>query len=231
MFVLFLLISTSGQTEPKFTIFRAVLFMALGLIVFWILIGGKLMYKYRDSIKAAVLKIPIQWQVKFVLFCTLLAMLEEAITTAMTNMAPLWGLEIGQAYITVSANYWQVVLGNSVIMFVPAFIAFAILLRRYDFSPNQIFLLFGLMGTLIETVAGGPSHLLEIGMWMFVYGLMVYLPAYTLPQRNNLKPVRFYHFILPFLLYPICLVLWAPIIAIIKALWPNIEYKFPPMQI
>ena len=49
--------------------------------------------------------------VKFVLGCCGLPwlLLEEAITTLMTNCAPFLGVSIGQAYITASANYFDVV--------------------------------------------------------------------------------------------------------------------------
>lgn len=54
------------------------------------------------------------WKKKFVVFATVLALIEEAITTTMTNLAPLFGVEIGEAYITASTNYVDVVLFHSV---------------------------------------------------------------------------------------------------------------------
>ena len=42
-------------------------------------------------------------------------------------------------------------------------------------------------GTLnLEDLAG-------IGMWVFVYGLMVYLPALTVPGDRETQAVRWYH--------------------------------------
>ena len=225
-FATLLFLGTSGKNPKDHAVFG----MILGLIILWVFVGGWLMKTFKDSIRTLILKIPLRWGTKFVLFCTFLALVEEAIATAMTNTAPWYGLKIGEAFITVSSNYFQVVLGNSVIIFIPAFIALAILLKRYNFSPNQIFLTFGIMGTCLEVVLAGPQHFLEIGMWMFIYGLMVYLPAYSLPERPNLKPVRFYHFILPFLLYPLCLILFIPVIAGIKLAIPNIDYRFPAFE-
>ena len=47
--------------------------------------------------------------------CILLAMLEEVVTTSMTNCAPLFGVKIGEAYITASSNYFDVILRHSVV--------------------------------------------------------------------------------------------------------------------
>ncbi len=213
------------------SVLHAVFGMALGLYVLWIIIGGLLMNKNKGKIKEWVLKIHLNWQLKFVLFCTFLALLEEAITTGMTNLAPIFGVPIGQAYITASANYLDVVLGHSVILFVPIFIAWAYLLSKYDFNPNQVFLLFGLMGTFLEIILGGPQHILEIGMWMFVYGLMVYLPAYCLPTDRKLKPLHFYHYLLPFIFAVIFQIILIPVVPLIKHIRPSVNQSFLPMGI
>jgi hypothetical protein len=63
--------------------------------------------------------------VLFVVMATLLALV-EAITTGMTNLAPM-------------------------------FVAWAATLRRVDFRPNAVFLLFGLTGTLAEAGFGSRS--------------------------------------------------------------------------
>ena len=57
-----------------------------------------------------------------VLLCIAFAMLEEAVTTGLTNMAPLLGGVTDAARITASKNYFVVVFTNSVIVFVPLFI-------------------------------------------------------------------------------------------------------------
>lgn len=187
------------------------------------------MWKYRDPIRNFILKIPLSWKTKFVVFCTLLALLEEGIATIMTNLAPIFGVVVGEAYITLTGNYLDLVLGHSVIMLVPIFIAWAFLLGRYDFKPNQVFLLFGFTGVLIEMIFGGPQHILEAGMWVLVYGLMVYLPAYCLPERKVIPP-RLYHYVLPFICAVIFQVMLVPIVPIIKHLRPSVLQIFPPMQ-
>ncbi len=144
----------------------------------------------------------------------------------LTNAAPLFGLRIGDAYITASANYWDVVLGHSVIIFVPMFIAWAWLLGRYRFTPNQVFLLFGLTGTLAEA-SYGPQHLLEIGMWMFVYGLMVYLPAYIVPQDRKARTVRPWHYPLAVAAPFLFLILLLPVVPLLRLLRPSIQNSFP----
>jgi hypothetical protein len=114
---------------------RAVLGMGWGLITFWILVGGTLMYRFRDPICSTAQRIPLDWRLKFVGFATLLALLEEAVTTTMTNLAPLFGVEVGQAYITASTNYLDGVCLHSVVVFVPIFVGWSIILWRYDFRP------------------------------------------------------------------------------------------------
>jgi hypothetical protein len=102
---------------------RAVLLMAWGLILFWVADCGLAMWYWRGLWDRLAAKVRMPWMLKFVLGCTLLALLEEAITTLMTNCAPVFGVAIGQAYITASANYGDVVVYHSVVVFVPFFVA------------------------------------------------------------------------------------------------------------
>jgi hypothetical protein len=219
--------------------------MGLGLVLLWIAFCGGLMVRFRDPIVAYVSSIKLKWQVRFVLFCTLFAMTEEAITTLMTNTAPLYGLKIGQAYITAGSNYIDVILLHGVSLFVSFFVGWAVILTRYRFSPFAVFILFGITGTLIETVFGGPLHILEYGMWAFVYGLMIWLPAYTVPRdyaaqdapqdhypRANLQPPynpRWYHYPLA-VFVPMLFVFLFPLLGVISLFFPHHpQFHFPPM--
>ncbi len=116
---------------------HAVMRMAGGLAVLWIVIGGTTTFKVRDWVKPIVHGILWGRKKKFVLFATVLALIEEAITTTMTNLAPVFGVEIGEAYITASTNYLDVVLFHSVIVFIPMVVCWAFLLSKYDFSPTE----------------------------------------------------------------------------------------------
>jgi len=169
--------------------------MTMGLIVVWICIGGGLMYRFRDTIRSHVQKIPLDWRVKFVLVATLLACLEEMVTVSLTNMAPLFGAKVGEAFITASTNYFDVIFLHSVIVFIPLFIAWAFILQRYDFKPFSVFLLFGIMGTMGESTIIGPTAFIGFPMWLFVYGLMVYLPAYSIPENRGARKVLWYHYL------------------------------------
>jgi len=202
---------------------RAVVGMAWGLILLWIVLGGTLARVYRDNVRRFVTRVPMGWKTKFVLFATVLALVEEAITTTMTNLAPIFGVRVGEAYITASANYLDVVLGHSVIVFVPMFIGWAWLLRRYDFRPGTVMLLFGLTGTLAEAGAFGLQHLAEVGLWVFVYGLMVYLPAYAVPMDRGARRPRPWHYILAVFL-PFLFVI--PVAAVVGYLHP-VKIHFP----
>jgi hypothetical protein len=187
------------------------------------------MYVFRDSIRAIWLKVPLDWRIKFFLMATFLALLEEAITTTMTNMAPLLGVPMGKAYITASANYIDVVCFHSVVMFIPMFVAWACILSRYKFSPFAVFVLFGITGTMAEASLG-PAHLLEFGLWIFVYGLMVWLPAYCIPAGQATHEVRWWHYplavVVPFLFEVI-----VPTGLIIKIIdYSHPVMHFPPLQ-
>ena len=205
---------------------RALILMADGLAVFWILIGGSLSYRFRDPAAALIRRLPWGWPARFIFCATAMALLEEAVTTTMTNLAPFFGVPIGQAYITASTNYLDVVLGHSVIAFVPMFAAWAWLLSRYDFRPAEVFLLFGLTGTLSEAITFGPQNLGMAGFWVCVYGPMVWLPAYALPTRPSARRPRAWHYLLALILPIFCAM---PVALIVMWLHP-FSTHFPPME-
>jgi hypothetical protein len=204
---------------------RAVLCMAWGLILFWCIGGGLIALIWKNRIRSYVQGIKLNWAVTFVLFCTGMALLEEAVTVTMTNMAPVFGVEVGKAYITASANYLDVVCLHSVVVFVPMFICWAVLLRRIDYSPMEVMFLFGLTGTLAEMSFSGLQALASVGFWMYVYGLMIYLPAYSLPERPSLIRPRWWHYPLAIFLPFVCVI---PVAGFISIIHP-IKIHFPPM--
>lgn len=208
---------------------RAVIGMGTGLVAFWCVLGGALTWRYRDVVRQAVQRLRWPWPVTFVLFATLLACIEEAITTSMTNMAPLFGVPMGTAYITASANFLDVIARHSVVVFVPMFIAWAWLLSRYAFSPFWVFVLFGITGTLAEASFGGQHQLGAFAMWIFVYGLMVYLPAYSIASRTRpaVSP-RWFHAILAIFLPIIAGGMMALLLKLLDPTHPDIH--FPPLQ-
>jgi hypothetical protein len=204
---------------------RATIGMGWGLILFWIGGCGLTMWRWRDLSCRLAARLRLPWMLKFVLGCTGLALTEEAITTLMTNCAPLFGMRLGQAYITASANYFDVVLYHSVVVFVPMFIGWAVLLRWWKFSPFAVFVLFGITGLLAETLTFGPQHLAEFTLWIFVYGLMVWLPAHWAPADRPAREPRWWAYplaaVLPFLFLPLMAVL-AP--------WIWLTPKHPPIH-
>lgn len=208
---------------------RAVLCMAWGLILLWIAGCGLAMWRWRDLWNGFAAKVRWPWMLKFILGCTFLALLEEAITTSMTNCAPLFGVEVGEAYITASANYFDVVLYHSVVVFVPMFIGWSVMLRWWKFSPFAVFLLFGVTGLLCETGSFGVQNLGNPGFWIFVYGLMVWLPTHWAPPDRPARPPRWWAYplavVLPFFFLPLVLVI-APWIWL-TAKHPDIH--FPPI--
>ena len=185
---------------------RAIALMGFSLVLIWCLGFGLLSYTQRDRFKRFFQAIRLPWQVKFVAFAIGLAMLEEVVTVALTNAAPLFGSELGEAMITASTNYFEVVFLNSVWpVFVPWILAWAVLLSRYDFPANHVFLAFGLLGSIAETQFGISA--LISGFWFFVYGLMVYLPAYSLPPRETVT-LRWWHYLYTLLLPFLFMIPW-----------------------
>lgn len=201
--------------------------MATGLSVLWIGGCGLLSLWGRDAIRRFTCRAPLPPPLTFFLFATLLALVEEAVATLMTNCAPLFGVRVGEAYVTASANYFDVILFHSVVVFLPQFAAWAWLLGRYDFSPFAVFVLFGLTGWLNETLFAGPQ-ILALAQWILIYGLMTYLPAYCYPARPGRTRVRWRH-------YPLAVVLpilaAMPVVALLLGViapgHPSIH--FPPM--
>ena len=205
----------SGKTKD-----RAIILMADGLILCWIIIGGSLTPMLRRKLVPRLAAIPIGWRLRFVLLCTAMALIEEVITTTMTNLAPLFGATPEEAHITASTNYFTVVCFHSVVVFVPMFFAWALMLSRWAFSPLKVLLLFGFTGSLAE--AGiNPTSLIG-GFWVFVYGLMVYLPACTVPVDRPAKPPRWWHYPLAVVLPFPFVVLAAPFILLRE--WLGIQF-------
>jgi hypothetical protein len=209
----------------KNPVHRAVLGMAWGLILLWIVGCGLAMWRWRDAVDRLAAAVRLPWMLKFILGCTALALVEEAVTTCMTNCAPLFGVNLGQAYITSSTSYLDVVAYHSVVSFVSLFIAWAVMLRWWDFSSFSVFLLFGITGTLCETISFGPQNLANLGLWSLVYGLMIWLPARWVPPDRGAKPPRWWAYplavVLPFFFLPLCY-LYAP--------WLWLTPKHPPIH-
>ena len=203
---------------------HAVIGMAAGLVLLWVAGCGSLMYLGRDRARALAARIPLDWRATFWLFATALALLEEAIATAMTNLAPRFGVPVGHAYITASTNYLDVVAFHSVVAFVSLFAGWAWLLSRYAFSPFAAFVLFGLLGTAAE---GQP---LAAGQWVFVYGLMVYLPAYCVPADRGARRPRWWHYPLA-VAAPAAFLGLVPVALLVHLLAPHHpDVHFPPLR-
>jgi hypothetical protein len=186
------LVGIAAEGRKRYPGFEgAIMLMAATLGLSWNLIGGAAMYLARHSARALARKSPLGRGATFVLSATTLALLEEGITTTLTNLAPAFGSS--QAFITASRNYLEVVLWHSVIVIAPMFAVWAWLLARRQFSPSAVFLLFGINGVLAELLIGGPA-LLMAPFWIFIYGLMIFLPAYSFPSATDTPKPRWYHY-------------------------------------
>jgi len=200
---------------------RAIFLMADGMILLWIIVGGSLTPMLRRRLVPRIAAIPIDWRVRFVLFCTAMALIEEVITTTMTNLAPLFGTTPEEAHITASTNYFKVVCFHSVVVFVPMFIAWALMLSRWNFTPLRVLLLFGITGSIAEA-SMNPTSLIG-GFWVFVYGLMVYLPACTVPQERGARAPRWWCYPLAVFL-PFLGVIPGGLVATLLRKWLDVQF-------
>ena len=209
---------------------RAMLGMAWGLILFWIVGCGFAMWRWKELWCELASKIRLSWPLKFVVGCILLAMLEEMVTTSMTNCAPLFGVKVGEAYITSSSNYFDVILRHSVVVFVPMFIGWAVLLKYWRFSPFEVFLLWGVTGTFLEFAYSGYQGLPNFPFWILVYGPMVWLPAHFVAATRPAKPPKWWSYPLAVVLPP----LFLPLNVVLAPwLWfggKHPDIHFPPIS-
>ena len=204
----------------------AIMLMAAALALVWNVMGGAIMLLARKPARVLLSRSRLSSGATFVLFATLLALLEEGVTTTLTNLAPVFGS--GQAFITASRNYLEVVVWHSVIVIAPMFMVWSWLLARLRFSPASVFLLFGFNGVLAELLIGGPA-LVMAPFWVFVYGLMIYLPAYSFPTKAETPAPRWFH-------YPAaigaCLLASAAVALLVNLVSPHLPHfgatlKFP----
>lgn len=208
--VIFLSLFTVGLASER--IGRALAGMVWGLNILWVGVGGLTFYVLRAQLARLLQKLPGGWKTQFVLGATMFALIEEMVSVGMTNLAPFFGARVGEVYITASANYFDVVLFHSVIMFVPFFIGTAFLMKRYDFRPFSVFLLFGILGTFLEAMfAHNILFLFAFPQWIFVYGLMVFIPACAVPLDRGARPVRWWHY---FIAIPYVFLIGLPLAAV-----------------
>ena len=154
------------------------------LIFFWVFLCGSLMYFLRNTFTKYYSRIRLPIWIKFTVFSTTFALIEEAIAVSINN----YFYQSGVHGLTASTNYWEVISKHSIIALLPVFLIFSFYIQKFKPSPYKAFLYFGVIGTLAETTIGGFLSLLQFGMWIFVYGLMIYLPAH---QNNEFSQKDF----------------------------------------
>jgi hypothetical protein len=182
MFLVVALLTIGTFTNPALEtpVARAMTGVIRGLVI--------VMLRLRGRMKREVAKLRLDWRLVFFLFAAGLSLSEEAVTVGMTNLAPVFGVSIGQAYTAASSDYLTVAAFHSVIVFLPMFLIWALLLSKYSFQPNTVLLLYGLTGVLAESGTFGLQNLIVGGLWVLVYGLMIYLPAYSFTPVAARKP-------------------------------------------
>lgn len=213
-------------------VMHAILCMSWGVILLWIAVAGGAMYLLRDRARALTGRIPAPPLAVFTAFSLALLGLEEAVTTTMTNLAPLFGVEVGRAYITASTDYLDVVGLHSGPPVGALLVGWAFVLRRWAFSPFAVFLMFGLTGYVAELFFMGfsPDKIGTFAFWIFVYGLMVWLPAYCLPaERGAAPPPVWSYAAAPFLAVLAALPLLAAAGFLINSVLKHPQVHFPPI--
>lgn len=186
------LILAANASVPKN---RAIILMGTGLFLFWCLAINLTLWHCRDTFRAWFLRWKAPLFLRFFGFSLALLLIEEAITTTMTNLAPVFGSKVGEAYITGSSNYVDVVLWHSVVALFPSILAWSWLIAKRAVHPNTAYLAWGFQGYLAELSYGGPGQLPAIAFWISVYGPMLYLPAYCAFGLGGTQRPRFRDFL------------------------------------
>jgi hypothetical protein len=94
------------------------------------------------------------------------------------------------------------------------------MLSRWHFSPLKVLLLFGFTGSLAEASIN-PTSLIG-GFWVFVYGLMVYLPACTVPGDRSAQPPRWWHYPLAVILPIVAAISVVPVVVLLRQ-WLGVQ--------
>ena len=134
---------------------------ASGLILLWVIFGGWMVKRWHRPAAAWLMRLRLPWGLRFVLLCTLMAMLEEAVTTGMSNLAVHFGGASPAGMITASTNYFAVIAYHSVIVFIPMYVVWALLLWRWRFTPVEVML-------LATNEPGAPTGGAELNAAVFV---------------------------------------------------------------
>ena len=181
-------------------IVRATLGMVLGLNLIWTVFLGLLMWKYRVALRNKFHEsLSSHLTITFIVLSTLMSMIEEAVTVGMTNTAsPIWGVSPNEAHITASTNYWVVISQHSVIVFIPLFITWGLALKKYNFHPVWVYVLFGLTGSVAEIFTFGQTPIIVL-QWINVYGLMVFLPSYLTYTEDRQKAPELMYILMIFI--------------------------------
>jgi hypothetical protein len=174
---------------------HAVACMVWGIDLLWIGGAGLFTLLFRDAIRKWAVGWRLSPALKFWILATAMVLVEEMVTTLMTNCAPLFGVRIGEAYITASTNYLDVITFHSVIVIAPQLAAWAWMFTRYAFRPFDVFILYGLTGFVSEAIFAGQLSPIGLAQWILVYGLMAYLPAYCLRDLPNRKIVKWWQYV------------------------------------
>ena len=191
---------------------RAIVTMALGLIIVWGVFFARVQVIFMRLLKPKYLA-RFWYFLSVILGMISLALVAEMVSTTMTQTAYLWKLSPNDAYITASPNYIEVVTRHSVIVFIPQFIGIAFLHYHYAFKPIAWFIIYGLMGYVNERLAfGAVASWVSIPFWMIVYGWIAYLPTYLIIPKRKRRSVKWFHYGLAFA-FPLALSIpWALVI-------------------
>lgn len=223
-FLLTTLLTLGGIENHKLGVMAKMLW---GVNLLWIVLFGIVSLLLRKWVINFGSKIAKFKSLYFFLGATGMALIGEAVTTSMTNCAPLFGAEIGEVYITASADYLDVVMFHSVVVFLPQYLLIGWLLSRYEISPFAIFICYGITGFIGEVMFAGPNPLL-LAQWILIYGLFVYLPAHLFVNQTDRKPIRWWMYPL---LVVIPVIVSIPMVALLMLViapgHPSIH--FPPM--
>lgn len=160
---------------------KAAFIMQLGQFITWsLLIAPFLLPRFLPAILNFFKKrFNLGKKTLFVLLASMAVLIEEAV-------AILWNNSVSSSFpslsdntlLTATTNYFDLIAKHSVIVFIPMVVVWAYLLSRRNYNAGEAFLYFGMGGILAELVYNfNPLPLMAAGLWVFIYGYMVYTPA------------------------------------------------------
>lgn len=158
---------------------KAAFVMQLGHFITWaLLVAPFFLPRFLPAVVNYVKRFNFGKKTLFVLLATLATLIEEGISILWNNNIASSFALTDNTVLTVTTNYFDLITKHSVVAFIPMLVAWAFLLSRWRYNATEAFVYFGMAGILAELIYNfNLLPVLAAGLWIFIYGFMVYTPA------------------------------------------------------